>query len=34
MKRPEKFDPWYSSVWTWIWLSAMLLGVVLGITAK
>lgn len=34
MKRPEKFDSWYSSVWTWIFLSAMIMGFVLGALAK
>jgi hypothetical protein len=31
MKKPEKFDPWYKSVWTWLWLSAIIAGVLLGV---
>jgi hypothetical protein len=31
MKEPKKFDAWYTSVWVWIWISMVPLGIILGI---
>lgn len=29
--KPIPFDPWYSSIWSWIWIGAAVMGIVLGV---
>lgn len=31
-RKPEKFDPWYSSPWIWIWIASAVMGVILAVT--
>jgi hypothetical protein len=27
------FDPWYTGLWTWIWIAAAIMGVMFGVVA-
>lgn len=34
MKTKQKFDPWYKSLWVWMWIAAIPAGIILGIIAN